>query len=48
MEFRDAQDRQVRLNAGGTFEPGARATVTVHVKDGVIVKVEGLPVPGGR
>jgi hypothetical protein len=48
MEFRDAQDRQVRLNAGGSFEPGHRGTVTVHVKDGTIVRVEGLPTPGGR
>jgi hypothetical protein len=48
MEFHDAEDRLIRLSAGGSFEPGYRGTVTVHVKDGAVVKVEGLPASGGR
>ena len=48
MEFRDAGDRQVRLNVNGNFGPGSRGSITVHLKDGAIVKVEGLPGAGGR
>ena len=43
MEFSAPEGRQVRLNVGGSLDPGARGTITVHVKDGNIVKVEGLP-----
>jgi hypothetical protein len=48
MDFAAALGRQVRLNVGGSLQPGSRGTITVHVKDGSIVKVEGIPPSGTR
>ena len=40
LELTDAQDRRVRLNAGGYFEPGYRGTMEIQVRDGKVIGVK--------